>query len=44
MPDVTSAAPALSKRSLRRFHEVGNGKATPENIMISRFYTAWADS
>lgn len=34
----------LVKRSLRRFLEVGNGKETPENALISRFYTAWADS
>jgi hypothetical protein len=39
-----SAAPGLPKRPLRRFHEVENGKEPPENVVISRFYTAWARS
>jgi hypothetical protein len=37
------ASPAtldLSKRALLSFLEVGNGKETPENVVISRFYTA----
>jgi len=34
----------LSERSPRRFLELRNGKETPENTPISRFYTAWATS
>jgi hypothetical protein len=34
----------LSDRALRRFLEVGNGKGTPENTPIARFYTAWVGS
>ena len=30
----------LIERLLRRFLGVGNGKATPANVVISRFYTA----
>jgi hypothetical protein len=34
----------LSKRALRRFLAVGNGKEAPENTEIRRFYTAWTRS
>jgi hypothetical protein len=40
--DVREARPF--KTLLRRFLEVGNGKETPKNDVVSRFYTAWADS
>jgi len=42
--DSMPATLGLSKRSPRRFLEVGNGKETPEKTQISRFYTAWVES
>ena len=31
-------------RVLRSFRRGSNGKSTPENVQVSRFYTAWAKS
>jgi hypothetical protein len=43
-PNEASAALGRPKRALQHFLEVGNGKETPENVVISRFYTAWTNS
>jgi len=34
----------LSDGSLRHFLEVGNGKGTAQNTLITRFYTAWVET
>lgn len=34
----------LLDRSLLRFLQIGNGKGTPEDTLLARFYTAWAKS
>ena len=41
MADTGPSTLDLSKRAPLRFLQVGNGKETPENVVLLRFYTAW---